>query len=310
MKTLVLESMPDLFWHEVKENGWSNFFHKKHQNTFENTEIIIIRTNTNFTKQLFDEFPDLKLIIRAGTGVDNIDIKVAQKRNIVVCNTPEANAFSAYEHTISFVFALIKQHQKAKESILNNSWKSQLSENMEISDLRVLIVGLGRVGTRVAKTLLNLGADVLAVDPYLTPEEWEQKKVVEISYKAGLEWCNMLSFHCPLTRETRNYFSLKTLQKLQNPIWLLNTARGGVVQEKAIEMGFQKGTLLGVALDVFSSEPWKIKEFAKYNNVILTPHTGSFTKKAKQRMALETLKVWSEFVFDNKIISSIDYRFY
>ena len=82
------------------------------------------------------------------------------------------------------------------------------------------------------------------------------------------------------------------------------------MQEKAIEMGFQKGILLGAALDVFSSEPWKIQKFAKYNNVILTPHTGSFTKKAKKRMALETLKVWSEFVFDNKIISSIDYRFY
>ena len=310
MKTLVLEPMPNLFWNEVKENGWSNFFYKKHQNTPEKTEIIIIRTNTIFNKSFFDEFPDLKLIIRAGTGVDNIDIKEARKRDIVVCNTPEANAFSAYEHTISFVFALIKQHQKAKEAILNNSWKSQLSENLEISDLKVLIVGLGRVGTRVARTLLNLGADVLAVDPYLTPEEWEQKKVVETSYKAGLEWCNMLSFHCPLTRETQNYFSMKTLRKLQNPIWLLNTARGKIVQEHAIEMGLQKGILLGAALDVFSSEPWKIKEFAKSNNVILTPHTGSFTKKAKQRMALETLKVWSEFVFDNKIISSIDYRFY
>ena len=302
--------MPDLFWHEVKENGWDNFFYKKHQNTPKNTEIIIIRTNTNFNKQLFDEFPDAKLIIRAGTGVDNIDIKEARKRDIVVCNTPEANAFSAYEHTISFVYALIKQHQKAKESILNDSWKSQLPENLEISDLKVLIVGLGRVGTRVAGTLLNLGADVLAVDPYLTPEEWEKKKVVETSYKAGLEWCNMLSFHCPLTRETLNYFSLKTLQKLQNPIWLLNTARGKIVQEKAISIGFQKKILLGVALDVFSPEPWKIKEFAKYNKVLLTPHTGSFTKKAKQRMALETLKVWSEFVFDNKIISPIDYRFY
>ena len=310
MKTLVLEPMPDLFWHEVKENGWSSFFYKKNQSTIEKIEIIIIRTNTNFNKHLFDEFPDLKLIIRAGTGVDNIDIKIAQKRNIVVCNTPEANAFSAYEHTISFVFALIKQHQKAKESILNNSWKSQLPENLEISDLNVLLVGLGRVGTRVARTLLNLGADVLAVDPYLTPEEWAQKLVVETSYKAGLEWCNMLSFHCPLTRETKNYFSMKKLQQLQNPIWLINTARGKIVQEKAIEMGLQKGILLGVALDVFSSEPWKLKEFAKSNKVLLTPHTGSFTKKAKQRMALETLKVWSEFVFDNKIISPIDYRFY
>lgn len=305
-----MEPMPGYFWQKIKENNWERYFQKDTQVNLEKIEIIIIRTKTNFDKEYFQKFPNLKLIIRAGSGFDNIDILEAEKRNVIVCNTPEANAIPAYEHTLSFIFALIKQHQKCKSLVLNEDWNKNFSQNWEISDLKVLVVGVGRVGTRVAKALKFLGTEVKGVDPYLTNLEWNEKDVNKISYNKGLEWCNLLTYHCPLTQETLNYFSESILKELKNPVWLINTARGGIVDENVIEQGLSSGKILGFASDVFCEEPWKVQEFAKKENVILSPHTASFTEKAKKRMAIETLEVWSEYVFHHDIISEIDKRFY
>lgn len=310
MKTLVMERMPELFWQKIKEMSWESYFLEDTKSDLDKTEIIIIRTKTNFNKGYFRRFPDLKMIIRAGSGFDNIDIPEAEKRNIVVCNTPEANAFSAYEHTLSFIFALIKQHQKCKEMVLKEDWRKDFPANWEISDLKVLIVGVGRVGSRVAGALKFLGAEVKGIDPYLSVSEWKERGVEKISYKEGIEWCNLVTFHCPLTKETQHYFSDPILKELHNPVWLINTARGRIIDESVIESGLLSGKILGFASDVFSQEPWKAQNFAKKDNVLLSPHTGSFTKNAKARMSLETLSVWSEFVFNKLIISRIDSRFF
>ena len=305
-----MEPMPELFWQKIKEDIWENYFQKDTQVNLEKIEIVIIRTRTNFNKEYFQKFPSLKLIIRAGSGFDNIDILEAEKRNVIVCNTPDSNAISACEHTLSFIFALIKQHQKCKSLILKEDWNKSFPPNWELSDLKVLIVGVGRVGIRVAKALKFLGVEVKGVDPYLTEFEWEEKNVESISYNKGLEWCNLITYHCPFTWETLDYFSGLTLKKLKNPVWLVNTARGGIINENIIESGLSSGRILGFASDVFFKEPWKVQEFAKKENVILSPHTASFTEKAKKRMAIETLEVWSEYVFHQNIISEIDKRFY
>lgn len=296
MKTLVLEDMPNLFWQKVNENNWLGHFTKDNSIA----EIVIIRTKTQFNKKLFIKYPNLKVIIRAGTGMDNIDMKEAKRRDITVLNTPEANALSAYEHTISFILALIKQHQKWKSNILSNNWKSGISKNWEISDLKILVIGVGRVGTRVAKTMQILGAEVLGVDPYLTNREWKEKKIEKITYQNGLKWCNLLTFHCPLNNETTDYFDLGTLDKLENPIWLINTARGKIINEKLLPKGLQDKMILGFGTDVFKEEPWKVKNYAKFKNVLVTPHVGAFTKKAKKRMTFEVLKVLRHFAFNGK----------
>ena len=309
MKTLVMEPMPDLFWDEIRKKGW-NYYFIEIATSHDEIEIIIIRTKTNFIKDRFTEFPNLKMIIRAGSGFDNIDIIEAQKRNVIVCNTPEANAFSAYEQTLSFIFALIKQHQICKDRVLNSNWKKDFMSNWEISDLKVLVVGLGRVGTRVADALKHLGAQVRGVDPYLSISEWKQKNIESLIYKEGLEWCNLLTYHCPLTDETKNYFDEKVLDTLKNPIWLVNTSRGKVINESVVEKGILNKDIIGFASDVFIDEPWKVKKFAINNNVILSPHVGAHTKKAKMRLSLETLDVWSDYVNRHQVNNEVDSRFY
>lgn len=311
MYTLVLEEMPDLFWQKIEEKGWRKYFFQPE--TIPATykiEIVIIRTKTVFNRAMFRKFPALKMIIRAGSGFDNIDILEAEKRNVTVCNTPEANAISAYEHTISFIMALIKQHQTAKQNILKGNWKTGLKNNLELSDLNALIVGVGRVGTRVAKALQYFGAEVKGVDPYLSKIEWQKKDVEFIKYNDGIKWCNLISYHCPLTYETKNYFNDTTISLLEQPIWLVNTARGGIISENALAAGLECGKLLGFATDVFSVEPFTAIDYADFSNVILTPHIGSFTRKAKNRISLETLEVWSKFVHHNLVVSGINKKYF
>ena len=304
-----MEPMPDLLWEEIRKKVWNSIFTEIVDSNDE-IELIIIRTKTNFNEDRFAEFPNLKMIIRAGSGFDNIDIIEAKKRNVIVCNTPEANAFSAYEQTLSFIFALIKQHQICKDRVLNGNWKKDFMPNWEISDLKILIVGVGRVGTRVANALKYLGALEKGVDTYLSISDWKQKNIESLIYKEGIEWCNLLTYHCPLTDETENYFDGEVLDTLINPIWLVNTSRGKVVNESVVEKGILNGNIIGFASDVFTEEPWKVKKIAKNLNVILSPHVGAYTKKAKKRMSLETLDVWSNYVNKHQINNKVDSLFY
>ena len=308
MKTLVMEPMPHLFWEEIQKKGWNSYFTESVTSN-DKIEIIIIRTKTDFNKDKFTEFPNLKMLIRAGSGFDNIDIIEAKNRNVIVCNTPDANAFSAYEHTISFIFALVKQHQICKDRVLNSNWEKNFMPNWEMSDLKVLIVGVGRVGTRVAHALQHLGAQVKGVDPYLSAEEWKQKNIESLIYKEGIKWCNLITYHCPLSDETENYFDGRVLDVLKNPIWLVNTSRGKVVNESVVFKGLLNKKLFGFASDVFTEEPWRVKEFAHNLNVILSPHIGAHTNKAKNRLSLETLQVWSDFVYKQQINNNINSKF-
>lgn len=307
MKTLVLDEMPRLFW-QIVNSDYAEYFTRENRET-ENIDSIIIRTKTKLTAQDLSLFPNLKMIIRAGSGFDNIAVKTALKRGVAVCTTPDANTQAAYEHTLSLILGMIKQQQQGKVNILAGKWKDYLNSNWEISDLKVLLVGVGRIGRKVGSFLQQHSAVVKGVDPYLTAEDWSECKIDPIDYSAGLNWCNLITYHCPLYKATKNYFSSVTLVGLANKIWLVNTARGGIVHEAAVAEGLKTGKILGFGTDVYESEPPEVKEFYHKSNVFLTPHIGASTGKAKIRLVEETIKVWKNFVFEKKIINQIDQRF-
>ncbi len=301
-----MEKMPEKFWQELERLNLTTFFSEKEDIK---AEIIIIRTKTQFDSKLIDKFPNLKLIIRAGSGFDNIDVLYAKSKGIEVCNTPEANAYSAYEHTLSMIFALIKNLQFGKQEIKSGKWKDKHPGNWEIPELKILVVGLGRVGTRVAKAMKFLGADVKAVDPELSQEEWQKKDVTPIHYIKGLEWCNLVTYHCPLYSDTFHYFNQEVLQIINKPIWLVNAARGKIVDFEAVKLGLKKEKLLGAALDVFEKEPWEADSIIDDPRLVVTPHTGAFSTAAKNRMSVECVEVWRNFVQNSLVISPVDLRF-
>jgi D-3-phosphoglycerate dehydrogenase len=305
MKTIVLEELPEFFWQLVKEEQLeSNFVASDYPNLAE-IRIAIIRTKVKFTHQLMDTFPNLQFIIRAGTGIDNVDLISAKKRNIRVTNTPDANAQCAFEHTLALLSAMMKNLQAAKKNILSDAWKSGLRTNFEFSELRVLVVGLGRVGWRVAFTLRLLGAKVKAVDPYLGKGFWKRYQIEETAYEEGLKWCNVLTFHCPLNKETENYFNISHLSLLNEPIFLLNTARGCIVSNSACSEGLSRNLFLGIGIDVFENEPCDIKNWFSDERVYLTPHCGSQTDPAKKRLSYELLEVWNLNALREKNVAEI-----
>lgn len=307
MKTQVLEKMPDYFWQLIKQKGWQVNFTEEYN---KNSEILIIRTHTKADRVLLSKYPFLKMIIRAGSGFDNVDAREAEKRKIIVCNTPRANAVSAAEHTISLMLALIKQHQYGKERVLTKSWKTAMDNCWEISDLKVLLVGVGHVGTHVANKLQDLGASLKGVDPFLDEDIRKSKKIDWTTYQEGITWCNMISYHCPLYSKTQGYFNLDVVKQCKNPIWLVNTARGGIVDENAVKYGLENKSILGFAADVFTVEPWQGNTFSSGKNVYLTPHIAAYTLNAKIRLSRQTLQVWEKYVFEDKIQHKIDLMLY
>ncbi|MBW6515066.1 MAG: hypothetical protein K0B81_00440 [Candidatus Cloacimonetes bacterium] len=308
MKTLIIDPLAPKFDELVRQKGLENYFLKETVDPLE-IEIVIVKTFTIADQEFLEKYQHLKMVIRAGSGYDNIDLKAAKKREIIVCNTPEANVIPAFEHTTFFILSLLKHYQLGRKNIIKCKWKEDLPRNWEVKDLKALIIGVGRIGSRIAKYLQEHNAEVLGVDPYLNEEEWQQRGVKNTSYQEGLKWCNLITYHCPLTKETENYFSYETLKLLNQPVWLINTARGGIVNEAALLQGINEGKILGAGLDVFVDEPSPSLPFQDYDNVYLTPHTGAYTKNAQNTMAEEILQVWESFVFQNLILNEvIDYN--
>ena len=305
MKTIVLEQMPDYFWSQIEQKGVAHYFNKNDLDS----AIAIIRTQTVFDKSLIKKFPKLKMIIRAGSGFDNIDYNFAKSLGILITNTPKANVQSAFEHTISLIFAMLKQHQKGKISIVEGGWKPTLLSNWEFADVKAAVVGVGRIGSLVATFLCKLGATVVGVDPFLTSEQKRRYPFDFVSYRESLDFCNLMTFHTPLYKVTRHYFAKSSIKRLSNPIWLINCSRGGVVDETILQKALADGFLLGVGLDVFETEPSFLPQFKENPNIFLTPHTGAYTEGAKRRMCDETLHIWEDFCFADKFQRTIDERF-
>jgi D-3-phosphoglycerate dehydrogenase len=304
LKTLIIDELSEYFDNLVIERGLSDYFYRDIPNP-DDIGIIIVKTFTKVDSALLKKYPRLKMIIRAGTGYDNIDLEEAGKRGVVVCNTPEANVMAAFEQTLSFVFALLKQHQLGKANLQKRRWKEGHCLNLEIGDLKALIVGVGRIGSRVARFLREFGAEVYGVDPYLTTDEWREREAHHVNYQEGLKLCNLITYHCPLKAETEDYFSEATLKQLTHPVWLINTARGGIVNEQALLKGLKEGMILGAGLDVFEDEPDPQIPFGDFDNVYMTPHTGAYTAAARRRMAVELLKVWEAFIFHQRVINEV-----
>lgn len=298
--TLVLDTMPELFWQIIENEGVKDYFTKENLVFSEDIETIILRTKSTITESHYKRFPNLKCIIRAGSGYDNIDVIKAKDYEIIVQNTPDANVQSAFEHTIGFLFSLIKNHKQHNDSVLTNKWREGIASNLEFSDLKVLIVGLGRVGSLVAKFVKSLGAEVKFVDPYIDQEKWIKQGIEPITYETGLSWANVVTYHCPLYKQTEHYFSKQSLNFL-NHIFVINVARGGIVDVDAVVKGIDSGTILGAGIDVMESEPWQCEGWENSNKIILTPHTGAFTDKAKDRLSHDCFEAWKDFNFQNRV---------
>ncbi|HEV7132387.1 MAG TPA: phosphoglycerate dehydrogenase [Gaiellaceae bacterium] len=246
-------------------------------------DAIVIRSATKLTAELIDRGVNLKVIGRAGVGVDNVDVEAATRRGIVVANAPESTVVSAAEHTIGLLVALARNIPQAHAALKQGRWERKQHGGIELAAKTLGVLGFGRIGQQVARRALGLGMRVVAYDPFVAPERFrelgvERLETPEDVYAAA----EFLTLHLPLTSETRGSIDAEAFARMHDGVRIVNAARGELVDEDALLAALESGKVAGAALDVFSSEPYT-GPLIHLDNVVVTPHLAASTDEAQDR---------------------------
>jgi D-3-phosphoglycerate dehydrogenase len=248
---------------------------------------LIVRSATQVNEALLDAGKNLIVVGRAGVGVDNIDVEAATRRGIAVVNAPTTNIVAAAEHAVALLWALARKIPQADASMRRGEWTREKFVGTELVGKRLGLIGLGRVGGEVARRAVGLGMEVVAFDPYVSPERAAQMQVKMLSFDEVLASSDFVSLHTPVTPDTKRLIGAPELAKFRRGAYLVNAARGALLDENALLDALDAGQLAGAALDVFDQEPTKNERLLKHPALVLTPHIGGSTQEAATRVSLE-----------------------
>ncbi|MGO9917216.1 MAG: phosphoglycerate dehydrogenase [Isosphaeraceae bacterium] len=269
---------------------------------------IVIRSGTQLTAQVLEGQSRLKAIVRAGVGVDNIDVAAATRRGIVVMNTPGGNTISTAEHTMALLLALARNVAKASESLRAGKWERTKFTGTQLEGKTLGVIGLGRVGLAVAKRAQAFGLTVVGFDPFLAADKALEHGVTSVARLDDL-WgrCDFISLHTPLTAETRNLIGARELALMKPTVRLINCARGGLIDESALKDALDSGKAAGAAIDVFEPEPPPADHpLLRHPQVLVTPHLGASTEEAQVSVAIEAARLLCDFLTRGQIRFSVN----
>jgi D-3-phosphoglycerate dehydrogenase len=268
---------------------------------------IIIRSGTTLTEELLKDQPRLKAIVRAGVGVDNIDLAAATREGIVVMNTPAGNTTSTAEHTIAMLLALSRNVAPAAASMKAGKWDRKSYTGTQLAGKTLAVVGLGRIGLAVARRALGLEMKVIGYDPFLSAERAAEHGIEVVRAVDDLiERCDFLTVHTPLTEETRGLINAARIARMKRGVRIINCARGGIVDEAALAEAIESGHVAGAALDVFEKEPPGDSRLIKLPNVLTTPHLGASTDEAQELVAVEAAEIIAGFLLRNEVRHAVN----
>ena len=251
-------------------------------------EALIVRSATKVTKDIINSASKLKVIGRAGVGLDNVDLESATAKGIIVMNTPAGNTISTAEHTMSMLMCLARGIASADVSIKSGEWKRSRFMGVELYGKTLGVVGLGRIGKEVSKRALSFEMKVIAYDPFLSKEVANDLGIEVVELEELFKRSDFISVHTPLTEETRHLISDKEIALMKDGVRLINCARGGIIDEAALLKALDSGKIAGAALDVFEKEPPDFSSpLLKHKKVVLTPHLGASTEEAQVNVAIE-----------------------
>lgn len=270
------------------------------------TNLLIIRSKTKITKDLLEKAPHLKCIITCTSGFDHIDLITTKEKNITVMYTPDANATSAAELTWGLVLSAARKIIEAQKNIKSGTWSREQLSGIELSGRTYGIVGLGRIGQKVAGFAKAFGMNVVAFDPYQDDEAFSKLQIERSSYEEVLKQSDILSFHVPLTKETKNMLNRSHFEFTNRNVIIVNTSRGGVVNEDDLAHALENKLIAGCALDVFEKEPLgRESKLLKAQNVVLTQHMGALTEEAFQKASDHAATAAIEFIKLSKLTNSL-----
>jgi D-3-phosphoglycerate dehydrogenase len=271
----------------------------------ESADALLVRSQTKVTAEVIEKAARLKVIARAGVGVDNINVQAATQKGIVVVNAPDGNTISTAEHTFAMLLSLSRNIPQAYHSLLQNEWKRKEYVGTELSNKTLSIIGLGRIGTELSKRAKAFQMKVVAFDPYLTDERAKELNVQKATFEEAIALGDYITVHTPLTKATHHLINRDVMKKMKPGVRLLNCARGGIIDEQALYDAIKEGIVAGAALDVFEEEPPKDHPLLSLPQVIATPHLGASTREAQENVAIdvseEVLHILREEPFKNAV---------
>lgn len=253
----------------------------------EDYDALIVRGRTQVTEELLAAAPGIKVVGRAGVGVDNIDLSAATQRGVTVVNAPTSTSEAVAELAIGLLFSLARQIPGADADIKNGQWTKKQRKGIELGGRTLGIVGMGNIGSSVAAKAGALGMHVLGYDPLLDVEEIRERNAEPVSLDLLFSRADFISLHLPLTPETRGMIGGEALAQMKRGVQLVSTARGGIIDETALLGALESGQVAGAALDVFAEEPPGLTALVAHPSVIATPHIGAQTAEAQERASVD-----------------------
>ncbi len=268
---------------------------------------LAIRSNTKVTAKLLEQATRLKVVGRAGIGVDNVDIPAATARGVIVMNTPFGNSITTAEHAIALMFALAREIPAADASTQAGKWEKNRFMGVEITAKTLGIIGCGNIGSITAARAIGLKMRVIAFDPFLSEERALELGVEKVDLEHLLARADFITLHTPLTAHTRNILSAENLARTRKGVRIINCARGGLVDEAALRAALDSGHVAGAAFDVFSEEPANKNPLFGHPHVVATPHLGASTNEAQENVALQVAEQMSDYLMRGAISNAINF---
>lgn len=271
-----------------------------------NYDGLAIRSATKVTPAVLDAAKKLKVVGRAGIGVDNVDLPAATAKGVIVMNTPFGNSITTAEHAIAMMFALARDLPQASASTHAGKWEKSKFMGVEVTGKTLGIIGCGNIGGIVAERGIGLRMKVIAFDPFLTPERAEDLGVEKVELDDLLARADFITLHTPMTPQTKNILNAANLAKTKKGVRIVNCARGGLIVEADLKAAIESGHVAGAALDVFEVEPAKENILFGMEQIIATPHLGASTNEAQENVALQVAEQMSDYLLDGAITNSVN----
>ncbi|MBV8754034.1 MAG: phosphoglycerate dehydrogenase [Hyphomicrobiales bacterium] len=268
---------------------------------------LAIRSATKVTAKLLDRAKQLKVVGRAGIGVDNVDLAAATSKGVIVMNTPYGNSITTAEHAISLMLALARQIPAADASTQSGKWEKNKFMGVEITGKTLGVIGCGNIGSIVVDRAHGLKMKVLAYDPYLSPERAVDLGVHKVELDELLRRADFITLHTPMTERTRNIIDARALGLTRRGVRIINCARGGLVDEAALREALDSGHVAGAAFDVFTEEPAVANPLFGHPNVVCTPHLGAATMEAQENVALQIAEQMSDYLLQGAISNAVNF---
>ena len=272
-----------------------------------NAEAVIVRSATKITPEVMDKAPKLRVVGRAGVGVDNVDVDYATNRGIVVMNTPAGNTISTTELTFSMMMALARKIPQAHMSMKEGKWDRKSFAGAELSGKMLGVCGMGRIGSQVARRAIAFGMRVLAYDPYLSLNKARELQVELLELDELLERSDFITVHMPLTDQTRDMINAESFKKMKDGVHLINCARGGIINEVDLVAAVNEGKVAGAALDVYEAEPCpEDSPLRAEPNIVMTPHLGASTREAQESVGIEVAEAIIDFLVNGTVRNAVN----